>query len=656
MAGKLYIASRNGGDFYELLNNGSARFELTGNADSAFAAAQPGDAVMVTADDFPKPAALPESWRAAADKGVRLFIECPENCSGVNFTGDLRHAEFERTVVVGNNIPGLDDGTIILQHGCCFRGVDRTGEVWLAAAKVAGYRRAVFGVDGDTTPLLFIHPDCPNVLIANSRISNFITARFAPQCDWLKVLRAILGFLMPGWKNTEWRYQMAVRPYFTDGAPITAKEERAALDRNIKFINDQILTRIHATGMGVAEGFSSEIGFDGSQLRRTLNRSDCSGEIALTLALAGKLTGNIFLFDYAGMILDMMFKPLHRFTEKNSPLYGQFRFYENDMACYGSGNARSSMSALLSGALLNRADWDRDSLLNLISSWRLTGKNGFRQPRFDDPASFKKHDAAWYRAEDFVHLSPHYQASHLAGFLAGWKLTGFEGFLNHARKAAGLLMASYPKLRWTNGQSQEVARLVMYLAWLVRADDTPVHREYLNRVLTDVRRLMQPCGAVAEEMGDLSMGDFPSPQSNAAYGTTEAALIQNNGDPACDLLYTANYLLIGLHEAAFALPDSDCAELAGRLCRFICRIQVRSSARPELDGAWMRGFDWQLWDFFGSSADVGWGAWSIESGWTNSWITITLALRQMKKSLWELFETGKLKHMLPEIKAELELP
>ena len=654
MTGKLYIASRNGGDFAELFKNCSAPFELTKNIQQAFDAAEPGDAVMVLDDEFPRLMPLPDTWRTAAARGVRMLIECPEHCSGIDFSGAVRRAKFERTVTTA--IHGLEPDTVILQHGSCFREVKNTGAVWLSAARVAGYRRAVFGVPEDATPLLFNHPDYSGVLIANSRISNFITARFAPQCDWLKVLRAVIEFLMPEWERIQWRYTMAVRPYFNADAPVTTQDERTALGRSIKFINDQILTQIHEHGMGVAEGFSSEIGFDGSQFRRTLNRSDCSGEVALTLALAGKLTGNIFLFDYAGKILDMMFKPLHRFTEKSSPLYGQFRFYEHDMACYGSGNSRSSISALISGTLTGRNDWDRDSLLNLLSSWKLTGKNGFRQPRFDEPASFDGRDAAYYRAEDFIHLSPHYQASHLAGFLAGWKLTGFDGFLDHARKAAALFMASYPKLRWTNGQSQEVARLVMYLAWLIRADDTPVHREYLERVLTDVRRLIQPCGAVAEEMGDLTMGDFPSPQSNSAYGTTEAALIQNNGDPACDLLYTANYLLIGLHEAARAMPDSDCAALADQLCRFICRIQVHSTARPELDGAWMRGFDWQLWEFFGSSADIGWGAWSIESGWTNSWIAITLALRQMNTSLWDLIEAGKLKTMLPEVKADLDLP
>ena len=33
-------------------------------------------------------------------------------------------------------------------------------------------------------------------------------------------------------------------------------------------------------------------------------------------------------------------------------------------------------------------------------------------------------------------------------------------------------------------------------------------------------------------------------------------------------------------------------------------------------------------------ADVGWGAWAIETGWTQAWITSVLALRQMRTSFW----------------------
>jgi hypothetical protein len=134
-------------------------------------------------------------------------------------------------------------------------------------------------------------------------------------------------------------------------------------------------------------------------------------------------------------------------------------------------------------------------------------------------------------------------------------------------------------------------------------------------------------------MGDLEYGKYPAPRSNKEYGTTEAALIQKNGDPACDLLYTVNYAFIGLHEASIATKNKYYTDAVNKMADFLCRIQVKSKSQPYLDGAWMRGFDYDLWEYFGSSADNGWGAWSVESGWTNSWIATTLGLRQLKRGL-----------------------
>ncbi|MCD6285816.1 MAG: hypothetical protein J7M39_07890, partial [Anaerolineae bacterium] len=124
--------------------------------------------------------------------------------------------------------------------------------------------------------------------------------------------------------------------------------------------------------------------------------------------------------------------------------------------------------------------------------------------------------------------------------------------------------------------------------------------------------------------------------TNAEYGTTEAPLIQQNGDPLSDLLYTTNFAFVGLHEAAAAASDPFYTEAADRLAHYLCRIQVSSEAHPELDGGWFRAFDFRRWEYWASNADVGWGAWSIESGWTQAWITSVMALRQMRTSLWTL--------------------
>jgi hypothetical protein len=198
-------------------------------------------------------------------------------------------------------------------------------------------------------------------------------------------------------------------------------------------------------------------------------------------------------------------------------------------------------------------------------------------------------------------------------------------------------MDAYPDAwHWTNGIQQERARMLLPLAWLVRLDDTDEHRAWLRTITGDLLAHQEACGAIREEIGAAGHGAYGPPASNADYGTSEAPLIQQNGDPLCDLLYTTNFAMVGLHEAAAATGDRVYARATDRLARFLCRIQVRSAAHPELDGGWFRAFDVRRWAYWASNADVGWGAWSIESGWTQGWITAVLGLRQLRTSFWDL--------------------
>jgi hypothetical protein len=114
-------------------------------------------------------------------------------------------------------------------------------------------------------------------------------------------------------------------------------------------------------------------------------------------------------------------------------------------------------------------------------------------------------------------------------------------------------------------------------------------------------------------------------------------------------LYTSNFAFVGLHEAAAATGEPVFCEAEQRLAEFLCRIQVRSETHPELDGAWFRAFEFTRWDYWASNADAGWGAWSIESGWTQAWITTVLALRQMRTSLWDLTAHSRIGMHLPAL-------
>jgi hypothetical protein len=238
--------------------------------------------------------------------------------------------------------------------------------------------------------------------------------------------------------------------------------------------------------------------------------------------------------------------------------------------------------------------------------------------------------------------------------LWAYQKTGYELFLDRAKSGIRMTMEAYPdRWRWTNGLQQERARMLLCLSWLVRVEDTPEHRGWLRHMAKELLSKQDESGAIREEIGDLSHGQMHPPQSNEAYGSGESPLLQKNGDPVSDLLYTCNFAFLGLNEAANATKDSYYAEAADKLARFLCRIQVHSKVHPELDGGWFRAFDYRLWDYWASNADAGWGAWSIESGWTQAWISSVFAMRQMKTSLWDLTADSQINRYFARLRPEM---
>jgi len=90
-------------------------------------------------------------------------------------------------------------------------------------------------------------------------------------------------------------------------------------------------------------------------------------------------------------------------------------------------------------------------------------------------------------------------------------------------------------------------------------------------------------------------------------------------------------------------------EAEDKLTEFLCRIQINSEAYPYLDGGWYRAFDFKNWEYWASNSDIGWGAWSIESGWTQGWITATLGMRLQKTSLWDIIQKIEVEEKFPKI-------
>ncbi|MBI2929339.1 MAG: DUF4434 domain-containing protein [Verrucomicrobia bacterium] len=686
----LVFCCRADNDFYRAATARLGEFPRFERAADAIAQAPPHAGVCLLADDYPNQRTSLNSalLTAAKQKDLRLFVEFPAWLPDIE-VGTPRFAEWERAVVTsdtfGTDLPPL---RILALHNCSFVPVP-AAEPHLVLARVAGFDTAVFGLPKETFPLLFELAETDThgpLLIATTKLSQFVTARYAPTDVWRPVWKMVLGWTCPGRELPEPAWTPTVRPSFGPSDPLPDAVEAQALRRGLEWFRksklllhpsreSEILQRAQAGvapcpapdgpigdgSLGILEGLLSRIGPEGRQPQTIARRGDCTAESAMALAFGGKISGDPQNLNLAKNLLDYWyFTSIARKGERGDPNHGAYGLIAWGIstpawlvANYGDDNARLLLGTMATAALTGEARWDEAMLLCLLANLRTTGQLGFRDDRID-VGPLGTHGWKHFFDRRFTSFAPHYECYLWACYLWAWHKTGFELFRERAKTALRLTMEAYPdRWRWTNGLQQERARMLLPLAWLVRIEDTPEHRAWLRRLATDLLALQDTSGALREEIGALERGQLKPPQSNEQYGTGETPVLQQNGDPVCDLLYTSNFAFLGLHEAAAATGDAFYSQAADKLARFLCRIQIQSDAHPELDGGWFRAFDFKRWEYWASNGDAGWGAWCIESGWTQGWITSVLALRQMKASLWDLTADSKIARHLAALRPKM---
>lgn len=677
-------------DIFLLLSRSGQACARHDDPAKAIAAAPEGAAVLLLADGYPgRPLRVePGLLASARARKLRVYMEFPESLPGFS-VGEQRTVVWERAVVssglFGSDLPEM---SILSPQNCVFRQIPST-PAHLVLARVAGYNAALFGLPATTFPLLFEMPDASEhgeVLVAATKLSQVVTARFGPAPSWQAVWRGILRWLNPD-LEVELNWTPTVRPAYTRTGELPSGTETAALRRGADwFIHSRLLLHASRTNevgkaavgdgltqapspgapvgdgsLGLLEGYYSRVQPDGSQLQSVSVRGDCNAEGAMALAFSGTAFQEPAQSAIARRLLDFYyFDSPARKNERGDPKHGAYGLISWGVgtpawyvANYGDDNARLLLGTMAASALLNEDRWDEAILQCLLANLRTTGTLGFRGDRIDIP-ELTQNGWEFYFHRRITSFAPHYESYLWACYLWAYHKTGFELFRDRAKSAIRRTMEAYPdRWRWTNGLQQERARMLLCLSWLVRVEDTAEHRAWLRRMAEELLARQDESGAIREEIGELGRGQMHPPQSNEAYGTGESPLLQKNGDPVCDLLYTCNFAMLGLHEAAAATADPFYVQAADKLTRFLCRIQVRSERHPELDGGWFRAFDYRLWDYWASNADAGWGAWSIESGWTQGWITSVLAMRQMKTSLWDLTARSRVARHFDRLRPEM---
>ena len=686
-AAPLVFACSADNDLYVAMAAAGAKPPRFDAAAEAVAAAAEGAGVLILADGYPAnrtpvdPAVLAE----AARKKLRVYVEYPESLPDLKLDPP-RRAGWERTVVTSDAFgPALQKMRILMVQDCHFLPTE-AADPHLVLAKVAGYDTAVFGLPPEGVwPLLFTHPR-GDVLVATTKLSQFVTARYAPADAWPPVWKMVLGWLANGAQVPEPRWTPVVRPSYGKTDQLPADAERQAIKRGVDwfakgrlYIHPDWQDLMAAAGkyydrvgpgptadlpvgdgsLGLLEAYSSRIEWQGTQPVRWYTRADCNSEAAMALALHGRLADDAAARDRAKNLLNFVLVTSNLQqgprADPANPAYGLIGWdTHNAHVYYGDDNARAMLGQIAAAAALGSDAWDEAIVKCALANFRTTAPTGFRRARIEQPALDQHGWQFYWTAKGIVgaggmqHYSAHYQAYQWAVNLWLYDKTGFEPLYVRTERAIREMMKRYPD-RWDVecGRAEaERARMLLPLAWLVRVKDTPAHRRWLADMAAYVLADQDPSGAIVQKVTGHTI-------TNAQYGTMEAPLIHADGDPCTDLLYTTNFAFLGLHEAAAATGDAKLAAAADKLADFLVRCQARADRPAELDGAWFRGFDFDRWDYWGSNADLGWGVWSTETGWTQGWITAMLALRQLDTSYWDLTKGSKVATRFDAIRRQM---
>lgn len=682
---RLSFACSVNNDLYRVLSesgNKCARFDA---ASEAIGKAERGSAVLILADGYPETRTDVDAavFDAAAEKGVRLFVEYPATIPGIE-ASDVKGTEWERGVVssdaFGEKLPKLH---ILSISGCRFIPVKATDPL-MVVARVAGFDTAVYGIPDSASPILFRLPGY-DAFISTTKLSGFVTGRYAPTADWGVLWERILGMLDPE-ASVSLKWTPTVRPAYGLDEKLPADVERRAFVEGAGwYLNSRLLVSAkdkptveklllsgaedrpvlgagEPTGdgsCGILEGYAAGIDHNGDQRQRLPLRDDCNAEVAMALAVGGIVNGDKRSRDIAANLLRYIYVDSGMCGgERGNPKHPAFGLIAWGAiapawtcANYGDDNARGILGTVVASACLGTGKWDEHVLRALLANLRTTGKLGFREDRTDIRPLEERGWKSYADAEN-LNYSPHFDSYLWACNLWAYGRTGYKPFLESTKTAIRMTMDVYPT-GWRWNDSIERARMLLCLAWLVRVEDNAESRGWLKTITDDLLSHQQPNGALPEFMAGTGGGHYFVPATNEAYGTGETPLFQKNGDAVTDQLYTTGFALLGLHEAVAATGDAGLKAAEDKLVSYLCRIQVHSTDVPYVNGTWFRAFDYKRWDYWASSADIGWGAWSAESGWGPAWITTILGLRLKGTSVWDITSGSKIADHLPAVSRQM---
>ena len=381
-------------------------------------------------------------FEKARNKQLRLYVEYPSFLPDVEL-GTPRGTHWERAVISSDAFaPSLQKLHILAIHDCRFVTM-KAENADIVIARIAGFDSAVYGLPKETFPVLTEIPqpeEKGGLLVATTKLSQFLTARYAPADAWRAIWEHVLAWLQPDNKFSDLKWTSNVRPSYTAEETLPSDIERAALKRGIDwFFNSHMLLHPdmiwkynkpanlpfpskadpdltqdwpygHRTAkmlkdvpvgdgtLGIMEGFDAKIFSDGSQAVHWWNRGDCNGEVAGAMGLAGLELQNPKYMETAGNIGDWLFfksmMSLGDRADPKNPAYGLFGWNDSPQYAgsgsmdgyavyYGDDNARTMLGMMIAATAQKTDRYDERILRGLLGNLRVSGEFGFQHDRIE---------------------------------------------------------------------------------------------------------------------------------------------------------------------------------------------------------------------------------------------------------------------------------
>ena len=230
-------------DLYKLLALRVAALPRYETPEEAVAQSPPGSGVLILAEGYPEKATefAAESFRIATEKRLRLYIEFPSLVPGLQVgkpgavasghAGNL----LERIVVASDAFrPSLEKLSLLDFHDGRYVPID-AASADLVLARVAGFDKAVYGLpDEKVNPILFKAPE-GDVLVSTTKLSQFITGRYAPAKSWGIVWNWILGWLNPAAPVRLGEFEPVVRPSYGPREALPKDAELRAFQKGVEW-------------------------------------------------------------------------------------------------------------------------------------------------------------------------------------------------------------------------------------------------------------------------------------------------------------------------------------------------------------------------------------------------------------------------------------